>query len=405
MPTMSQFNRPLTGSLVRPLAQTPVLSVVVPTFERPEEMTLAVRSIADQIDAALDGKVEIIISDNASGPETQAVLEALAGAYPCVSYYIHANNEGGPYQVCAAPHRARGRWTWVFGDDDVLGEGGLRLIVDTLEKEQPGFLTVNRQVWNKALDQQLTASKHDLPDIRFDSFLDLLALFGFDQLSFFTSQIYATDVVRALDAAPYLVSHSRYCQLAYYLEAFHDLSAYYLSQPVVWHRWDPNATAVHAANFHDLAIYTPEMVQLAADRVGIATGLFERIAGRRSLVGAERRKITLVDNILENLWRCIALGVTITEPSWNIVDGLSRQWEPGHVEQLAQVREVYGKVDSAFQAYQNLLSNHRALAEPARAFSPEEIGILKQSEAAIMALQANVNDARKMALELSGGFS
>jgi glycosyltransferase involved in cell wall biosynthesis len=405
MPTMSLFNRPLTDSLVRPLAQPPVLSVVVPTFQRPVEMALAVRSIADQIDAALDGKVEIIISDNASGSETQAVLEALAQTYPCLSYYIHANNEGGPYQVCSAPHRAQGRWTWVFGDDDVLDQGGLRLIVDTLEREQPGFLTVNRQVWNKALDQQLTASKHDVPDMRFDSFLDLLALFGCDQLSFFTSQVYATDVARALDAAPYLVSHSRYCQLAYYLEAFHDRPAYYLSQPVVWHRWDPDATAVHAANFRDLAIFLPEILQPAADRVGIPPGLFERIGGRRSLLGPELRKVTFVDNILENFWRLVALGTSINEPSWDVVTSLSSQWDPGHAEQLVQVREVYGKVDSAFQAYQNLLSNHRALAEPARAFSPEEIDILKQSEAAIRALQANVNDARKMALELSGSFS
>jgi glycosyltransferase involved in cell wall biosynthesis len=405
MPTMSLFNRPLTASLVRPLTQAPVLSVVVPTFERPVEMALAVRSVAEQIDAALDGKVEIIISDNASGPDTQAMLEALAQTYPCLSYYIHANNEGGPYQVCSAPHRARGRYTWVFGDDDVLGEGGLRLIVDILEKEQPGFLTVNRQVWNKTLDKQLAPAKHDLPDIRFDSFLDLLALFGFDQLSFFTSQIYATDVARALDAAPYLVSHSRYCQLAYYLEAFHDRPAYYLSQPVVWHRWDADATAVHAANFEDLAICLPEVLQPAADRVGLAPGLFERIGGRRSLLGPELRKITFVDNILENLWRLVALGIGIPESSWNLLADLSSQWDPGRIEQLAQVREVHGKVDSAFQAYQNLLSNHRALAEPARAFSPEEIDILKQSEAAIMSLQANVNDARKMALELSGGFS
>ena len=54
---MSLFNRPLTASLVRPLTQAPVLSVVVPTFERPVEMALAVRSVAEQIDAALDGKV------------------------------------------------------------------------------------------------------------------------------------------------------------------------------------------------------------------------------------------------------------------------------------------------------------------------------------------------------------
>ena len=100
----------LADSLMRPVAQAPVLSVVVPTYCRPAELTLAVTSIAQQIDAALEGKVEIIITDNASGPETAAVLTQLAAAYPSVSYIINARNEGGPFQIVAAPFRARGRW-------------------------------------------------------------------------------------------------------------------------------------------------------------------------------------------------------------------------------------------------------------------------------------------------------
>jgi glycosyltransferase involved in cell wall biosynthesis len=121
---MSRYDRLLVETFVRPLDQTPVLTVVVPTWERPAELTLAVSSIADQIDDELAGKVEIIISDNASGPETRAVLQRLSETYPSVNYYIHAENYGGMYQVAIAPHRARGRWTWVFGDDDVLAPGG-----------------------------------------------------------------------------------------------------------------------------------------------------------------------------------------------------------------------------------------------------------------------------------------
>ncbi|MDB5460202.1 MAG: hypothetical protein JWO72_1943 [Caulobacteraceae bacterium] len=402
---MSLFNRPLADSLIRPLAQQPVLTVVVPTCQRPVEMAFAVASIADQIDPSLDGKVEIIISDNASGPQTEAVLKRLAATYPSVSYYIHAENQGGPYQICSAPHRARGRWTWVFGDDDALEPGGLRAIVDILETEQPGFLTINRQVWNKTLDQRTAETKHDLPDVRFDTFLDLLTLFGWDQLSFLTSQIYATDVVRAMDAKPYVESHCRYCQLAYYLEAFHDQTAYYLSLPVVWHRWDQDASAVHAANFHDLATYHPELVQEAADRVGIAPGLFERIGGRRSILGPETRKITFVDNILENLWRSVALGTALPDPRWNALEAMSAHWRPGRDEDLAMVRDVYGKVDGAFQHFETLVAEHRARVPVGAAYTPAELDMIKQSEAAIMSLQGNINDARKMAFDLARGFS
>jgi glycosyltransferase involved in cell wall biosynthesis len=402
---MTTWDRALVDAFMRPLAQTPVLTVVVPTFHRPKEMALAVTSIASQIDETLDGKVEIIVSDNASGPETAAVLKQLAETYPSVNYLIHANDEGGPFQICSAPHRARGRWTWVFGDDDALGPGSLRPIVELLEREEPGFLTLNRQVWNMGLDKCLAGTKHDLADVRFDTFLDLLGLFGFDQLSFLTSQIYATDVACSIDAAPYLASLCRYCQLAYYLEAFHDQPAYYMSLPTVWHRWDPEAAAVHAANFHHLATYLPELVQLAADRVGIAPGLFERIGGRRSILGPEQRPVTFVDNILENLWRSVALGTAISEAEWDILGDLSGQWRPQRAEQLAMVRDVYGKVGSAFHHFETLVADHRARVPVGAVYTPEELDMIKQSEAAIMSLQGNINDARKMAFDLAAGFN
>ena len=68
----------LSDSLMRPLSQPPVLSVVIITWNRPKEVTEAVVSIAEQIDAKLAGKVEIIVTDNASGPETAAALKQLA---------------------------------------------------------------------------------------------------------------------------------------------------------------------------------------------------------------------------------------------------------------------------------------------------------------------------------------
>jgi glycosyltransferase involved in cell wall biosynthesis len=405
MPAMSTFDRPLSDSLIRPLAREPVLTVVIPTFHRPVEMALAVNSIAGQIDAALDGKVEIIVSDNASGPQSLAALKQLAETYPSVNYYVHANDEGGPYQICSAPHRARGRWTWVFGDDDFLGPGSLGPIVDLLEREQPGFLTLNRQVWNMSLDQCLAQTKHDIPDVRFDTFLDLLRLFGFDQLSFLSSQIYLTEAARKVDAEPYLASLCRYCQLAYYVEAFHDLPAYYMSQPTVWHRWDPNAGDVHAANFHHLATLLPELVQLAADRVSIEPGLFERIGGRRSIIGPEQRPVTFVDNILENLWRSVAIGTHIPEQEWGVLCELSSAWGAERSAQLQMVHEVYGKVDMAFQHFQVLVDEHRSRTPVGSAYTPAEIELIQQSEAAILSLQGNINDARKMAFDLAAGFN
>jgi hypothetical protein len=69
------------------------------------------------------------------------------------------------------------------------------------------------------------------------------------------------------------------------------------------------------------------------------------------------------------------------------------------------VRDVYGKVDGAFQHFEALVAEHRARVPVGAAYTPAELDMIKQSEAAIMSLQGNINDARKMAFDLARGFS
>ena len=390
----------VVDSLMRPTPRPPVLSVVIPTWRRPKELTEAVVSIGGQVGGELDGKVEIIITDNASGPETTAVLTELAETDPCVNYMIHAHNEGGQLQIYAAPARARGRWTWVFGDDDALAEGTLAPIVELLEREQPAFVTLNRQVWNPAMDTQLQASKHSLPDTGFDSMLDFLAVFGFDQLSFLTSQVYASEAALTVDPAPYMEANSRYGQCAYYVEAFHGLPTYYSSLPSVRHRWDPGASDTHSANFLHLATTFPDILQVAADKAGLQPGLFERIGGRRRLTETTR-PLTFVDNIIENLWRCLAVGVPIEAEHWVRLEQLSSQWTPDHAAQLKTAREVHTGVGAALSHYRALVAEFRQLSA-AGPRTPEEVEMLQQLAAAAKSLAANIDEARKAAFGMAG---
>jgi Glycosyl transferase family 2 len=401
---MSEVEFELADSLMRPVEHAPVLSVVIPTFSRPKEVTEAVESIAAQVDASLLGKVEIIVTDNASGPDTAAALRALAETYPFVNYRIHAQNMGARVQIFGAPFYARGRFTWVFGDDDALAPGGLAPIVEILERENPAFVSINREVWNPAFDTLLASSKHDRSDLRFDTFLDFLALFGFDQLSFITSQVFDTALAREIGLEVYLQTPCRFAQLGYYLEAFHDRPAYYFSKPVVRHRWNPDAREVHAANFFDLATYLPAIVQQAAVKTGLEAGLFERIGGRRGLVGEASKPLTFVDNILENLWRSVAIGTPVGEGEWEMLQGLSRQWRPDRAEQLGTVRHMYATVTAALEHYQALVAEHRRRsAEGPR--TQDEFDMLGQIATAAKSLEGEINEARKMAFTMAGEFN
>ncbi|MDB5438900.1 MAG: glycosyl transferase family 2, partial [Caulobacteraceae bacterium] len=112
---MAKLECALLDSLMRPIREAPVLSIVVPSFHRPAELTQTVASLAEQIKDGLEAKVEIIISDNGSNNDTVAAIGQLAQRYPSVSYMLNARDEGGFFNFFAAPWRARGRYTWVFG--------------------------------------------------------------------------------------------------------------------------------------------------------------------------------------------------------------------------------------------------------------------------------------------------
>jgi glycosyltransferase involved in cell wall biosynthesis len=401
---MYEVDCELADSLIKPVDHAPVLSVVIPTYSRTKEMVDSVESIAAQVDGSLTDKVEIIVTDNASGPDTAAALKALAEAYPFVNYRIHAQNVGATLQIFGAPFRARGRFTWVFGDDDALAPGGLAPIVEILEREDPAFVSINREVWNPAFDTLLAASKHDLPDQRFASFLDLLALFGFDQLSFITSHIFSTELARGVDPSFYMTSGCRFAQLGLYIEAFHDRPAYYFSQPVVRHRWNPDNKTVHAANFLDLATALPELVARVANKIGAEPGFFERIGGRRGLIGPASKPLTFVDNILENLWRLVALGVPVPPDQWTMLQAFSRQWRPEHAEQLGTVHQMYTMVSALIEQHQALVAEyHRCAAEGPN--TPEKLDMLNRIAAAAKSLEGNVNDARKMAIAMASQFN
>ena len=103
------FEWPLVEKLVRTTPEAPLLSVVIPTFNRPEELVVAVDGFASQLTGGLEDKVEIILSDNASDRASSVeTIRALAERHANLSYYVHAVNGGGPAQICAAPWRARG---------------------------------------------------------------------------------------------------------------------------------------------------------------------------------------------------------------------------------------------------------------------------------------------------------
>jgi len=109
----------------------PVLSVCVPTFDRPTLLARALQSVAAAgPDAA--GAVSVVISDN-SPAASAAVIDDFRASWPGeVLYLPNATNIGQAANMNQSLARAPGQWLLMLHDDDQLRPGGLRLVLDEL---------------------------------------------------------------------------------------------------------------------------------------------------------------------------------------------------------------------------------------------------------------------------------
>jgi len=328
---------PLAESHLRPLDVQPVLSIVVPCYRRAPELAQAVTSLADQLTGDLAHKVEIIISDNASGPETDSAIQALAERYPSLSWLRHARDEGGFFQFFAAPWRARGRWTWVFGSDDILLPGGLVHIVEALEREQPGFMALNKKVYNADLTQELAASFNTIPDRRFETFEELMYAIGI-QPAFISGNIELTETARAFDPQPYLTIDTRHPHLAAFLEKHHGAPAFYCAAPFLVHRVENSSLGdYHLGNFFDFAITFPPVLGAVVRKIGAPADFFERMTGEKRIASYTPTGLTFVDNIFENFLRALGGGRHMTTSQRYALEKVLAGCRTGRLNQLGEL--------------------------------------------------------------------
>ena len=328
---------PIAESKMRQSMQAPLLSIVVPTFYRSEELAMAVSSLADQLTDGLEHKVEILITDNASGPDTVAKIKHMAQQYPTVSYLLHRRDEGPFFQFFAAPWRARGEYTWVFGSDDLLLPGGIAYVVDILERERPSFVALNKKVLSRDLTEELWAAAHLVPDRRFDAFEDLVAALGMNQLVFISAAIERTVTARALDPELYLQVDTRHPHLPAFVEKHHGQPAYFASAPFLVHRINHGPGVDAYGHFFDYAVTLSLLLDDVLNQVGAPPDFFERMNGDKQVQSYEAPAVTFVDNILENLLRSMSGGRYFTISQRRALEQILARCRPDRVQKLNEI--------------------------------------------------------------------
>jgi glycosyltransferase involved in cell wall biosynthesis len=91
---------------------TAVLTIYIPTFNRPKQLLRTLEGLLPQ----LNDKIELVISDNCSSPSVQDVLGA--DILPKVRLIRNRFNVGANENILRGFEAARTPWLWTLSDDD-----------------------------------------------------------------------------------------------------------------------------------------------------------------------------------------------------------------------------------------------------------------------------------------------
>jgi glycosyltransferase involved in cell wall biosynthesis len=107
--------------------QEAVVSVLIPTYNRPEYLQQAIESAVKQTYR----HIEIIVSDNCSPENPQALVESFND--PRIKFYRNSTNLGLVTNVLTCLRMARGKYVATLLDDDIWHEDFLANLVPPLE--------------------------------------------------------------------------------------------------------------------------------------------------------------------------------------------------------------------------------------------------------------------------------
>jgi glycosyltransferase involved in cell wall biosynthesis len=110
----------------------PLISVVIPAYNRADKITLAVKSVQKQTYP----NWEIIVSDDGSTDNTGAVVEKLMMEDARIRLIQHQTNGGAQAARNAGIKAAKGEWIAFLDSDDQLLPDSLKLRLDVARREQ-----------------------------------------------------------------------------------------------------------------------------------------------------------------------------------------------------------------------------------------------------------------------------
>lgn len=117
---------------------SPLITIAIPTYNRSRYLKCLLDSLAPQLKSHGNDidLVELLVSDNASSDETQAILEDFRHQGLIFRSIRNPTNLGADGNIAQCFTEASGQYVWIVGDDDIVLPGGIRFIVDLLLRDE-----------------------------------------------------------------------------------------------------------------------------------------------------------------------------------------------------------------------------------------------------------------------------
>lgn len=130
-------------------SKSPLLSILIPTYNRKKELSRAIESIMGQniLDHKLLNNIEIIIQNNASTDGTYEFLESIKNTSSCLKIFHNTSNiqlYGNIYEIIK---KASGKYVLYLTDDDYFLPQSLKKIVELLSSTNYDFIRLNLIVY------------------------------------------------------------------------------------------------------------------------------------------------------------------------------------------------------------------------------------------------------------------
>jgi abequosyltransferase len=119
----------------------PLLTIAVPTYNRSSFLNELLSCLFEQ--CMSDPRIELLVSDNASTDETPAIVAGYVDRRLQIRYLRNLSNIGADANFMQCFEKARGKYVWLIGDDDLVVPGAVGKIVSYLQAGEYSLIYVN----------------------------------------------------------------------------------------------------------------------------------------------------------------------------------------------------------------------------------------------------------------------